>query len=61
MRCLYCGKELPKAETEKIERAGVDPFCSLYCFNVYGGVPLPYSQADGIITEIINKPKGESI
>lgn len=45
LKCLNCNKAIPPNETIKIEKAGVDPFCSKYCSEVYGGIPLPYDSA----------------
>lgn len=52
MKCLRCGK--PITEAKIIEEAGVDPFCSEYCELVYSGVPLPYSQGDDFVIDVIN-------
>ena len=54
MKCLQCGKIIPQNEAKKIEEIGVEPFCSQYCAEVYGGVPLPYSKSDGFMDEVIN-------
>lgn len=54
MKCLRCGKEIPEDEARDIEEAGVDPFCSQYCDEVFGGVPLPYSKSDGFMDRVIN-------
>lgn len=48
LRCLRCGKKIPEREARKIEEAGVEPFCSQYCGEIYGGVPLPFTQADWV-------------
>jgi endogenous inhibitor of DNA gyrase (YacG/DUF329 family) len=45
MKCLQCGQIVSQKETVKIKKAGVDPFCSQYCSEIYGGIPLPYDNA----------------
>jgi len=42
VKCLRCGKEILLDEAREIEKAGVEPFCSQYCSEVYSGVPLPW-------------------
>lgn len=45
MRCLRCGDTIPQSEAKKIKEAEIDPFCSQYCAEIYGGMPLPYNSA----------------
>ena len=54
MECLRCSKTIDSEEAKKIEEVGVEPFCSEYCCLVYSGVPLPYSQGDGVISDTLN-------
>lgn len=54
MKCLRCNKKINDIEAKKIEEAGVDPFCSQYCAEIYGGIPLPYSKSDGYMDKVIN-------
>lgn len=42
MRCARCGKEITEEEKEKIKKAGVRPYCSKYCAEVYGSCARSY-------------------
>ena len=44
--CERCGSKIKEAEADKIIKAGVTPYCSLYCANVASGVPIPGSNGD---------------
>jgi hypothetical protein len=43
VKCLHCKEPIPAAEADDMAKYGVAPYCSVYCSNVAGGVPLPYS------------------
>jgi len=53
MKCLRCSKTIDPEEAKKIEEAGIEPFCSEYCYLVYSGVPLLYSQGNGVISDML--------
>lgn len=53
MKCLYCGKKIPEEEAKKIEEVDVEPFCSQYCAEIYGGVPMPW-ETSKFYTYLIN-------
>lgn len=42
-RCLTCGRFLDKKDSEEIDKHGVAPYCSKYCFECDNGTPMPIS------------------
>ena len=46
IQCEKCGTNIKESEAQKMLDAGVNQYCSLYCANVAGGVPIPGSTGD---------------
>lgn len=57
LNCLHCDKKIDAAESLAMEEAGVDPYCSVYCANIAGGVPLPYSGGALVFDKWMNNNK----
>lgn len=53
-RCLNCGIIIDKKDSEEIDLHGVDPYCSQYCAEVGGGVPLPISSSALVLDKWAN-------
>ena len=59
-KCFNCGKQIPEKEAQEMERAGVEPFCSLYCSNAYSGVPMPWEGVNWPLPCDVKKKGGGS-
>ena len=54
-RCSSCGAQIDKKESDLIDFYGVEPYCSQFCSEVGGGIPMPYSQGAHVYDKIWNK------